>query len=144
MALDQINSLCDAAENWFEIFKGLPSGFGFPMAAHPQESETFCVVPERGDFFRVAANRDFSVYETSNVGRTWKKLNNGLPTKNAHLGCHREGSATDHLETVGLYVGTRMGQLFSSVNERKSWQLSAMATADLLRLSSYGYVIIGS
>jgi hypothetical protein len=115
----------DAAENWVEISKGLPSGFGFPMAVHPRESETFYVVPEQGDFFRVSANREFAVYGTSNAGKTWKKLNNGLPSKNAYLGCYREGFATDQLESVGLYVGTRMGHLFSSVNEGKSWQLIA-------------------
>jgi photosystem II stability/assembly factor-like uncharacterized protein len=113
----------DSAENWVEISKGLPSGFGFPMAAHPHDSETFYVVPEQGDFFRVAANRDFAVYGTYNAGKTWKKLSKGLPGKNAYLGCYREGFATDQLDTVGLYLGTRMGHLFSSVNEGKSWQL---------------------
>ena len=115
----------NAAEDWIEISKGLPSGFGFPMAVHPQESETFYVVPEQGDFFRVAANKEFSVYTTSNAGKTWRKLSKGLPSKNTYLGCYREGLATDQLDPAGIYVGTRMGHLFSSVNEGKTWQLSA-------------------
>jgi len=115
----------DAGENWVEVSKGLPSGFGFPLAVHPHKSETFYVVPEQGDFFRVAANRQFSVYTTSNSGRTWKRLSRGLPGKEAYLGCHREGLATDRLSPAGVYVGTRMGHLFSSPNEGRAWQLTA-------------------
>jgi len=115
----------DAAENWVEISKGLPSGFGFPMATHPHESNTFYVVPEQGDFFRVAANREFAVYGTRNSGKTWRKLNRGLPGKNAYLGCHREGLATDQLDPAGIFVGTRMGHLFSSINEGREWKLTA-------------------
>ena len=99
----------DRAENWIEISKGLPSGFGFPMVSHPHRSQTFFVVPEEGDFFRVAANREFVVYGTTNGGRSWKKHGRGLPDKDAYLGCYREGLATDQLDPAGLYVGTRTG-----------------------------------
>jgi photosystem II stability/assembly factor-like uncharacterized protein len=115
----------DAAEAWSEISKGLPSGFGFPMAAHPHESRTFYVVPEQGDFFRIAANKQFSVYTTSNAGRNWRRLGAGLPAKNAYLGCYREGLATDQLEPAGVYAATRMGHLFSSPNEGRTWLLTA-------------------
>lgn len=69
--------------------------------------------------------KQFAVYATQNAGRTWKKLSKGLPTKNAFLGCYREGLTTDQPDPVGLYVSTRMGHLFSSVNEGKSWELAA-------------------
>jgi len=115
----------DAAESWVEVSQGLPSGFGFPMAAHPHKSKTFYVVPEQGDFFRVAANKQFCVYTTSNAGKTWKKLSKGLPANNAYLGCYREGLATDQLDPAGVYVTTRMGHLFTSANEGKTWQLTA-------------------
>lgn len=74
----------DRAENWIEISKGLPSGFGFPMVSHPHRSQTFFVVPEEGDFFRVVANREFAVYGTTNGGRSWKKHGRGLPNKDAY------------------------------------------------------------
>jgi len=115
----------DGAENWVEVSRGLPSDFGFPAASHPHKSDAFYVVPEEGDFFRVAANRELAVYGTSNAGKTWKKLNRGLPNKNAYLGCYREGLATDRLDPAGLYVGTRMGHLFHSADEGKSWHLLA-------------------
>jgi hypothetical protein len=113
----------DGAENWTEVSKGLPSGFGFPMASHPHDSKKFYVVPEEGDFYRVSAKQEFAVYGTSNAGNTWKRLNKGLPGKPAFLGCYREGLATDSLDPVGLYVGTRMGHVFSSANEGKNWQI---------------------
>jgi len=115
----------DGAENWVEISKGLPSGFGFPMVTHPHDSERFYVVPEEGDFFRVAANCELAVYETANAGRTWKKQNKGMPRERAYVGYHREGLATDRLDPAGVYVGTRMGQLFHSSNEGKNWRLIA-------------------
>lgn len=115
----------DGAENWTEISKGLPSGFGFPMASHPYDSRKFYVVPEQGDFYRVAANQEFAVYGTANAGYTWKKLSKGLPGKPAFLGCYREGLTTDQCDPVGLYVATRMGQVFSSIDEGKSWHVLA-------------------
>ena len=115
----------DAAESWVEISKGLPSTFGFPMAVHPHDSERFYVIPEEGDFFRVMANKEFAVYETENAGRTWKKRTKGMPKEKAYVGCYREGLATDHLDPVGVYAGTRMGHLFHSADEGKSWRLIA-------------------
>jgi photosystem II stability/assembly factor-like uncharacterized protein len=127
----------DGAENWSEITKGLPSGFGFPMAAHPRKSGTFFVVPEEGDFFRVAAHREFAVYGTSNAGRSWRKHGEGLPNKNAYLGCYREGLATDELDPVGVYVATRTGQLFSSINEGKNWQPIAQWLPPIYSVSTF-------
>jgi len=115
----------DAAENWVEITKGLPSQFGFPMAIHPHDSERFYVVPEEGDFFRAAPRKQFAVYETRNAGRTWVKRSKGLPAKDAYMGCFREGLATDELDPAGVYVGTRMGHLFHSADEGKTWRLLA-------------------
>jgi len=115
----------DAAESWVDISKGLPSRFGFPMAAHPRTSGQLYVVPEEGDFFRVVSNREFVVYETSTAGKRWKKLDKGLPKRNAYLGCYREGLASDCLEPAGLYAGTRMGHVFSSNDEGKDWSVLA-------------------
>lgn len=115
----------DGAESWVEISAGLPSGFGFPLAVHPHDSERFYVVPEQGDFFRVVANKEFAVYETGNAGRSWKKRVKGLPSQNAYVGCYREGMATDQLDPAGVYVGTRMGHLFHSADEGKTWRLMA-------------------
>ena len=126
----------DAAENWVEITKGLPSQFGFPMAIHPHDSERFYIVPEEGDFFRAAPRKQFAVYETRNAGRTWVKRSKGLPAKDAYMGCFREGLATDELDPSGVYVGTRMGHLFHSADEGKTWRLLAQWLPPLFGLYS--------
>ncbi len=115
----------DATESWVDISKGLPSRFDFPMTSHPHKSGRVYVVLEEGDFFRVVSNRKFVVYGTSTAGKSWKKLHKGLPSRNAYLGCYREGIASDSLEPAGLYAGTRMGHVFSSNNEGNSWSTLA-------------------
>jgi hypothetical protein len=47
------------------------------------------VVPEEADVYRVSAKGEFAVYGSNNAGRTWKKLNRGLPKGNVYLGCYR-------------------------------------------------------
>ena len=123
----------NGGDSWTDISNGLPpakdewsqAGFGFPLAVHPQKSGTIYVVPEAADAYRVNAREEFNVYGSSNGGRTWKKLNKGLPRGHAYLGCFREGFATDKLDPAGLYVGTRMGHVFYSANEGRSWQVLA-------------------
>lgn len=45
----------------------------------------------------------------------------GLPQKGAYETVLRDGLATDSYDPVGLYVGTRSGQLFGSRDEGKTW-----------------------
>jgi len=78
------------------------------------------VVPEAAHAFRVNASEEFNIYESRNAGKSWKKLNKGLPRGHAYLGCFREGFATDKLDPVGLYVDTRMGDVFYSANDGAS------------------------
>lgn len=95
------------------------------MAIHPHDSGRFYVAPEQGAEFRIVANKQFNVYETSDAGKSWKKRNKGLPAEKAYVGFHREGMATDQLDPAGIYVGTRMGHLFGSSDEGKNWRLIA-------------------
>ncbi len=123
----------DAAESWIDVSKGLPTskgefsqtGFGFPLAVHPHKSGTIYVLPEEADNFRAVANREFAIYTTSNAGKSWRKLTNGLPRGDVYLGCWREGLATDKMDPAGVYVGTRMGHIFYSADEGRRWQMLA-------------------
>ena len=45
----------------------------------------------------------------SDAGGTWRRLDAGLPQRNAHLGVLREGMAIDDLDSPGLYFGTSTG-----------------------------------
>jgi len=133
----------DGGESWTDISKGLPAreegsqtGFGFPLGVHPRKSGTIYVFPEDSDAYRVSANAELAVYQSINGGNTWRKLNRGLPRGHAYVGCYREGFATDKLEPAGLYFGTRMGQVFYSVNEGKRWQALAQWLPPVYSVSS--------
>jgi hypothetical protein len=46
----------------------------------------------------------------------------GLPQKGAYETVLRDALTTDTLNPLGLYLGTRSGQLFGSRDEGKSWE----------------------
>ena len=45
----------------------------------------------------------------------------GLPQKGAYETVLRDAMVTDSFDPVGVYVGTRSGQLFGSRDEGKTW-----------------------
>ena len=45
----------------------------------------------------------------------------GLPQKRAYETVLRDAMTTDSLDPVGIYFGTRSGQLFGSNDEGKNW-----------------------
>ncbi|OGS48766.1 MAG: hypothetical protein A3K68_03905 [Euryarchaeota archaeon RBG_16_68_13] len=107
---------------WTEVTKGLPSGFGFAIAAHPRRKRTAWVVPLEGDFNRVPPNGRLAVWRTTSAGKTWKRTGAGLPGPHAYMGVLREGLATDRADPVGLYLGTNTGKLYGSRDEGRSWR----------------------
>lgn len=106
---------------WTERTKGLPSEFGFASAVHPQDPKTAYVIP-LDPRLRIAQDPGIAVYRTSDRGKTWRRLDRGLP-KGARLEVLREGMATDRLDPAGIYFGTETGQLFASADEGRSWSL---------------------
>jgi photosystem II stability/assembly factor-like uncharacterized protein len=112
----------DGGQTWTEISEGLPTEFGFAAAAHPHDRETFYVIPLDPGHTRCMPDGHASVWRTRDAGSTWQRLDEGLPTTDAHLGVLREGMAIDTLETPGLYFGTSTGQVFASADEGDSWK----------------------
>jgi photosystem II stability/assembly factor-like uncharacterized protein len=111
----------DAGRSWTEITEGLPADFGFAAAAHPHDRDSFYVIPLDPGHHRCMPDGHASVWRTSDAGSTWKRLDRGLPHRNAHLGVLREGMAIDTLDVPGLYFGTSTGQVFASADEGESW-----------------------
>jgi len=62
------------------------------------------------------------VYRTRNAGGSWESLERGLPQHGAYETVLRDAFATDSLDPVGLYFGTRSGRLYASKDEGKSWK----------------------
>jgi len=111
----------DGGHSWTEITEGLPSEFGFAAATHPHHKDTFYVVPLDPGHGRVMHDGRAAVWRTSDAGSSWKRLAEGLPQEDAHLGVLREAMAIDTYDTPGLYFGTSTGQLFASNDEGESW-----------------------
>ena len=111
----------NCAENWTDIANGVPSDFGFAVVMHPRNPDCVYIVPVESDEFRCACEGRLRVYKTRNAGASWEPLMRGLPQKGAYETVLRDAMAADSLDPVGLYLGTRSGQIFGSRDEGRSW-----------------------
>ena len=110
------------AESWTDIANGVPSDFGFPVVMHPRNPDCVYIVPVESDGFRCACDGRLRVYRTRNAGTSWEPLMRGLPQKRAYETVLRDAMTADQCDPVGIYFGTRSGQLFSSLDEGRTWQ----------------------
>jgi hypothetical protein len=111
--------------SWISIEQGLPSEFGFPLVTHPRQGGTVFLFPLTSDEFRVPPEGAPRVWRTRDGGMTWDALGKGLPSTNAYFTVLRDAFVCDTLEPIGLYFGTRGGQLFASFDEAENWQMLA-------------------
>lgn len=111
----------NCADSWVDVANGVPSDFGFPVVMHPHNPDCVYVVPVESDEFRCSCDGRFRVYRTRSAGASWEPLLRGLPQKQAYETVLRDGLAVDSCDPVGIYVGTRSGQLFCSRDEGKTW-----------------------
>ena len=114
----------DGGASWTDIANGVPSDFGFPVAAHPRDRDTAWIVPLESDGFRVTPGGKLRVYRTTNGGKMWKPMSKGLPQDGAYETVLRDGLAVDALDPVGVYFGTRRGEVWASSDEGESWKLA--------------------
>jgi hypothetical protein len=100
----------------------VPSDFGFAMVVHPKDPECVYIVPVESDEFRCACDGRLRVYRTRNAGASWEPLTRGLPQKGAYETVLRDAMTADSFDPAGLYLGTRSGQIFGSMDEGRNWQ----------------------
>jgi photosystem II stability/assembly factor-like uncharacterized protein len=105
---------------WRFSTPGLPSNFGFAAAIHPRDQKTAYVIPLDG-MRRTASPFGIGVYRTRDKGKTWERLDKGLP-EGAPLESVREGMHNDRLDPMGLYFGTANGDVWASTDEGESWK----------------------
>jgi photosystem II stability/assembly factor-like uncharacterized protein len=112
----------DGGEAWTEVTAGLPSEFGFAMAAHPRDPMTAWTVPLTDPMEgRLMPGGAMAVWRTNDGGDTWLRSGEGLPQRDAFLAVLREAMAVDRLDPVGVYVGTSTGQVYGSADEGRTW-----------------------
>jgi photosystem II stability/assembly factor-like uncharacterized protein len=111
----------DRGETWTDIANGVPSDFGFGLAAHPANPDTAWIVPLESDEFRCTPEGKLRVYRTRDAGASWQALAHGLPQDGAYETVLRDALAADTFNPAGVYFGTRSGKLFGSKDEGDSW-----------------------
>jgi len=96
---------------------------GFPMVVHPRDADTAWVFPMDGTSVwpRTSPGGSPAAYVTRNAGRTWQRLDGGLPRQQAWWTVKRQAMASDGRDPVGLYVGTTAGELWASRDEGARW-----------------------
>jgi photosystem II stability/assembly factor-like uncharacterized protein len=108
----------DGGKNWTNVTKNIP---GLPPWGTVSNIE-----PSRYDAgaayitvdFHQVNNRDPFVYKTSDYGKTWTQITNGIPhTMLSYAHCVREDPVRQGL----LYLGTE-GGLFVSFNDGANWE----------------------
>lgn len=96
-----------------------PAYFGFALALDEQDEQTAWVVPAIDAEFRVAPNRSLCVCRTSDSGKTWTALRDGLPQYAAYDIVFRHALT---LSGNSLAFGTTTGNLYYSDNRGDHWQ----------------------
>ncbi len=121
----------DDAETWKSIADGLPSDFGFVMLTHPRDAGRAWVIPLKADGERIPPEGRLAVHRTDDAGNTWTRLDSGLPDAefNAVL---RDAAATDTADPVGVYFGTRGGEVYASADEGETFARIAAHLPDVL------------
>ena len=115
-----------AADTWQRIGRKMPKrvgDIGFPMVVHPRDADTAWVFPMDGNTVwpRTSPDGRPAAYVTRNAGRTWKRLDQGLPESQAWWTVKRQAMTVDALARPALYLGTTAGELWIGRDEGARW-----------------------
>lgn len=128
----------DGGGSWIDIGSrgGLPADFGFPIVADPRDADRAFVIPLVSDEDRVTPDGRLRVFETRDRGRTWRALGDGLPDRHTHATVLRQAFCHDGQAPLGLYFGTRTGELFGSADDGRTWRQLAAHLPPILAVRS--------
>ena len=115
----------DFGASWREITEGLPSDFGYAIAAAPGDPDTVFQIPVTSAQMRTTVDGKLRVYRSQDGGMTWESASHGLPQSHVYVTVLREAIDTDAEQPCGVFFGTSGGQLFASRNTGDSWDLVA-------------------
>jgi photosystem II stability/assembly factor-like uncharacterized protein len=116
--------------DWVRIGRSMPKragDVGFPLVVHPRDDQTVWVFPMDGTTVwpRTSPEGKPAVYTTRNGGKTWQRLDAGLPQKQAWWTVKRQAMTADTHDPLGLYFGTTSGELWMSRDEGRRWSCIA-------------------
>lgn len=125
----------DRGDTWASVGESMPADdppvgseprpFGFPIVVHPRDPDTVYVIPLGSDMRRWTVDGRCRVFRSSDAGATWDPLSEGLPQEHAYITVLRDAFCADPLDPVGLWFGTRTGEVFGSADEGETWRGAA-------------------
>jgi photosystem II stability/assembly factor-like uncharacterized protein len=115
------------SDRWERIGEKMPKSvgdIGFPMVLHPRDPKTVWVFPMDGSSVwpRVSVEGKPAAYVTRNAGKTWKRLDDGLPKDQAWFTVFRQAMTADARDPVGIYFGTTTGSIWGSNEADARWK----------------------
>ena len=130
----------DRAEGrWVRIGDNMPKkigDIGFPLVIHPRDPDACWVFPMDGTAVwpRTSPGGKPAVYGTRNAGRTWQRLDQGLPRQQGWFTVKRQAMTADSGKPLGLYFGTTGGEIWASRNEGQGWKCLARSLPHIYSL----------
>jgi hypothetical protein len=117
-------------ETWDRIGKRMPKkvgDVGFPMVVHPRDANVAWVFPMDGQTVwpRTSPDGVPAAYVTRNGGKSWQRLDAGLPTSQAWWTVKRQAMTADARDPLGLYLGTSSGEVWMGRDEGARWSCIA-------------------
>jgi photosystem II stability/assembly factor-like uncharacterized protein len=110
----------DGGKLWQGISPPAPSGFGFAVAACPNNPQRAWFVPAQADACRIPVEGRMVVTRTDDGGKTFTQFGDGLPQNNAFHLAYRHGlDVTADGQTLALASTT--GGLWLSGNAGERW-----------------------
>jgi photosystem II stability/assembly factor-like uncharacterized protein len=110
----------DGGRHWGAIAPPSPSGFGFAVAAHPQDARRAWFVPAHSDAQRVPVDGRMVVTETHDGGAHFESLGYGLPPHDAYHLVYRHGLVCS-ADGAMLAMGSTTGGLWISEDAGALW-----------------------
>ncbi|CAG0948924.1 hypothetical protein MYXO_00061 [Myxococcaceae bacterium] len=128
---------------WIRIGENMPpevGDIGFPVTLHPRDPRTVWVFPMDGTdvWPRTSPGGRPAVYVTRDAGRTWMRLDRGLPAEQAWLTVKRQAMSADSHDPVGLYFGTTSGEVWASADEGATWRCIARHLPEIYAIEAAG------
>jgi len=126
---------------WARVGRSMPGAVGdvgFPMVAHPRDRDSCWVFPMDGTSVwpRTSPGGRPAAYRTRDGGKSWRRLDRGLPPRDAWWTVKRQAMAGDGRDPVGLYLGTTSGEVWWSRDEGARWACLARHLPEIYALEA--------
>ncbi|MBX3607628.1 MAG: glycosyl hydrolase [Piscinibacter sp.] len=131
-------------KTWQRVGRKMPKrvgDIGFPMVVHPRDPDTAWVFPMDGTdvWPRTAPDGKPAAYRTTNAGKTWQRMDAGLPAEQAWWTIKRQAMAADAQARVALYVGHTGGEIWMGADGGERWRCIARHLPEIYAIEAASF-----